>query len=462
MKFAFPSRGIGAVSAVLVISAVNPAPGLAQEPIDSLRLEVQRLAALVDSLSSEVERLRSQGLDEEADDALARLRDAAASAAAAGGGTDPEAPAENPQFVGRQRSLQQLNPEISLNADVFAHVNPDDADADNFFPREFELSLQSALDPFSRAALFISRHGEGPEVVPFGGELGHGHGGEEGPEGEEEPHGGGGFEVEEGYVEWVSLPGGLGLKLGKFFQRMTTLNRWHAHALPFQSRSLPHLAFMGEESLSQTGASVTWLAPFGGGASGTYEATVEVTRSENESLFGESTRPSVLGHINAFWQLSPSIDVEVGGAWLNGSFEAPDAFFDRNVYSVEAAFNWIPPSRSRRTGLTVRGGYMVLSGLEADDPALAGSGSVGGLWTMAELRLSNNWLVGARFDRVESPIEPDVSQWLFSPTITWWQSEFVRLRAEYDVLSAFEAEPSTGMFVLQATFAMGPHRHATY
>ncbi|MDX1495665.1 MAG: hypothetical protein R3253_16470 [Longimicrobiales bacterium] len=433
-------------------------------PSDSIRAEVQRLAALVDSLSRVVEELRAAGQEEEAGDALADLRAAAAAAAAAGGGATGGDESEEQEFVGRQRSLQRLNPEISLNADIFGHVNPDDANADNFFWREFELSLQSALDPFSRAALFISRHGSGPEIEPFGGELGeHGHGGEEGGEGEEEAHGGEGFEIEEGYVEWVSLPGGFGLKLGKFFQRVTTMNRWHAHALPFQSRSLPHIAFLGEESLAQSGVSVTWLAPFGGGSSGTYEVTVEVNRSENESLFGESSRPSVLGHVNAFWQLGGSVDLEIGGSWLNGSYEDVESFFDRNLYSVEAALNWIPPERSRRTGLTLRGGYMLLDGLvNEDDPLLAGTGDAGGFWTMAELRLNTDWLVGARFDRDQSPLEPDVTQWLFSPTLTWWQSEFVRVRAEYDLLSEFETEPSTGMFVLQVTFGMGPHRHATY
>jgi hypothetical protein len=448
--------------ALVVGAAAAPLETAAQEPTDSLRLEVRRLAALVDSLSREVERLRAEGREPEAEDALARLRAAAEAAAEAGGEPDPEQEAES--FVGRQRSLQALNPEISLNADVMGHVNPDDTDADNFFWREFELSFQSALDPFSRAALFISRHGEGPEVAPFGG--GHAHEGEgEVAEGEEEDaHGGEGFDIEEGYVEWVSLPGGFGFKLGKFFQRFGALNRWHAHALPFQSRSLPHLAFVGEGSLAQTGASVTWLAPFGGGSAGAYEVTLEVTRSENEQLFGETSRASVLGHVNGFWQLSNAVDLELGGSWLHGRHEHEAASFGRSLYGIEAAFNWIPPARSRQTGLTVRGGYMLLDGLDedAEGVAEAGDGSAGGFWSMAELRLSPSWLVGARFDHVESPDEPDVTQWLFSPTLTWWQSEFVRVRAEYDLLSGFEDEERSGMFILQVTFAMGPHKHATY
>ena len=429
----------------------TPHSAAAQAPTDSLRIEISRLAALVDSLSREVARLQASGQEEEAGDALADLRAAAAAAAAAGSASEP--PQETQTFVGRQRSLQSLNPEISLNADVFAHVNQDDTNADNFIPREFEISFQSALDPFSRAKVFISREVPGGEVEPFAD-----------PAGEEE-EGGAGFDVEEGYVEWVSLPGGIGVKFGKFFQRLGTLNRWHGHALPFQSRSLPHIAFLGEESLGQTGVSFTWLAPFGGGGSGTYEATIEIARGENEALFGGANEATVLGHVNGFWSLGSATDLELGLSWLNGDYRDEVESFSRNFYNVEMAFNWIPAARSRQTGLTIRGGYMLLDGLNAQGAAPGGgdpTDSAAGFWSMAELRLSSRMLIGARFGRVENPAAPDVTQWMTSPTVTWWQSEFVRIRAEYDFLSGFEGGNDSGMFVLQVTFAMGPHKHTTY
>lgn len=436
------------LAAVVTLAALHPPAATAQVPADSVRLELRRLTQLVDSLMQEVDRMRTEGREREADDALADLRAAAAAAAAAGAGGGPPAPAAEQEFVGRQRSLQALNPEISVNADVMAHLNPDDPDAQNFFPREFEFSFVSTLDPFSRAAIFVSRHGAGPEVVPFAGLT---------PGGEEHEEG---FEVEEGYVEWVSLPGGLGLKVGRFQQQLTALNRWHSHALAFQSRSLPHLALVGEEALTQTGASLSWLTPFGGGGAGTYVVTIEATRSENEALWGEASSPSYLGHANGFWQLSRAVDFELGGAWLTGHFVDDNGSFGRDLYTAEMAFNWLPPARSRNTGLNVRAGVMRLVGL--GDAAAAGRRSAGGFWSQAELRLSTTWLAGARFDRVSSPAAPDVEQWLFSPTLTWWQSEFVRLRGEYDFTSGIAGGDGSGMFILQATFAMGPHKHATY
>ena len=447
--------------AILILA--GPRLLVAQERVDSLQAEVERLAALVDSLTQEVANLRTSGPEEEVQDALAQLRAAAQEAAAVGEAADPTDQPVDQEFVGRQRSLQALNPEISVNSDIFGHMNTDDTSEDNFFAREFEISIVSNLDPFSRAKVFISHHNEGGELTPF--ENGHGdrnHGGHED---------GSGFAVEEGYLEWVGLPGGIGLKLGKFFQQFGQLNRWHSHALPFQTRSLPHLSFIGPESLAQTGASLHWLAPFGG-VGGTYEATLEVTRSENKMLFGESGGLSVLGHINSFWNLSSSTDLDLGLSWINGTFTDDKRSLDRNLYGAEAAITWRPPGRSRYQGLSLRGGVMAVDLIPQDEEHAERhnehaedheiSERAFGFWGMGEVRLSESWLMGTRLSRSASPEDPGETAWLISPTLSWWQSEYVRIRLEYDLLGRSLTDDREGRLLLQVTFAMGPHKHETY
>ena len=49
-----------------------------------------------------------------------------------------------------------------------------------------------------------------------------------------------------------------------------------------------------------------------------------------------------------------------------------------------------------------------------------------------------------------------------SPTLTWWQSEYVRLRLEYDLLDRNFVSTKEGRLFLQVTLAMGPHKHETY
>src|SRR5206468_7083643 len=122
---------------------------------------------------------------------LAALR--AAAAAAAGGGA-PAAPspadttAPRTEFIGRQRNASSLNPEISATGDVRL-VAREGRQRDNGVAREFEVGLQSALDPYSYTKIFISY--EAGEVS-----------------------------VEEGYLYWTGLPGRLRLDVGKFRQQL--------------------------------------------------------------------------------------------------------------------------------------------------------------------------------------------------------------------------------------------------
>ena len=69
---------------------------------------------------------------------------------------------------------------------------------------------------------------------------------------------------------------------------------------------------------------------------------------------------------------------------------------------------------------------------------------------------------GHRLDRVEQPLEPDLYRWGVLPYLTWWQSEYVRLRGEYGYLVNEPTGESENRFTLQLTWAAGPHKHAIY
>ena len=408
---------------------------------DSLRAEIAALRSQLDSLRVLVEAGGAAPAEEE--DALARLR---AAARAAAGGATPDAgqtPQGQQEFVGRARSLQALNPEISLSGDIYGSIESENSGSDNFIPREFELSVVSALDPYTRAKVFFSVEQEGGrlEVFPGGG-----------TEEEGEPN----FSVEEGFVEWVGLLGGVGIKAGRYFQQLGQLNRWHSHALPFQSRSLPHLAYIGEGPLAQDGVSLHWLLPTSGG--GAYETTFEIGRSGSEKLFGESRGLSYLGHFNAFWQLSSSTDLELGLSAIFGDHAEAGVESNTRLFALETAFNWAPPERSLYRGVTLRGGVMM-----SDPGSVVGLGdpqAALGMWSLVEVKLSRQWIAGGRYDWVENPEDRRETAWLTSPSLTYWQSEYVRLRAEYDILT--NLGNTTGQFTLRITFAMGPHKHEIY
>jgi hypothetical protein len=416
---------------------------------DSLRMRVDSLMRQVDSLRAQLARMPvvapAAPVAADTMDPLARIR-AAAAAAAGQAAVDTTTAAQAPtEFVGRQRNLSLLNPEISVTGDIFAFSRSTDAGKNNFVPREFELSFVSNLDPYSRAKVFIAHSSPGGEIVPF----------PDGSGGEEE----GDVEVEEGYVEWVSLAGGLGVTLGKFRQRFGKLNRWHAHALPGQQLPLPYLAFLGGEGLAQAGVSVHWLAPIHHG--GTYEMWGELTRSSDEVVFGTSHGLSVLGHLNGFWELSPSTYLELGLSGLSGArgtelAPAGATSAGNRLIGTDITFDWRPPERSLYRQFTLHGGAMMnwrtYDG--ADDMSAFGA------FADAEYKFATRWTMGGRYEYSENPDAPDEHAWLAGPTLTWWESEFVRLRGEYQYYHG--PNDKYGQLVFQATFAMGPHKHENY
>jgi hypothetical protein len=440
-------RGFAAIAAALVLQFA-PMPVNAQRPVtaaDSLRIRLDSLIRQVDSLRAMVVRLQTSQPGDTLD-AIARIRAAAAAAAGrAAADSQHVDTAAAPEFISRQRNLSALNPEISVTGDVFAFTRSTDADVDNFVPREFEISFISNLDPYSRAKIFVAHHTHGGGIEPFA----HEEEGEEHEESESET------EIEEGYVEWVNVAGGLGLSVGKFRQRFSKLNRWHAHALPGQQLPLPYLAFLGEEGLAQTGVSLHWLLPVHSG--GTYEVWGELTRSGN-TLFGESNQPSVLGHVNAFWELSPATYFEVGLSGITGSRSSDDdvTAAGARMFGADFTFDWRPPDRARYQQLTVHGAAMTHSRTfdGADDVSAWGG------FVQAEYKFSTRWTAGGRYEYTENPEDPDEHAWLAGPTLTWWQSEYVRLRTEYQFYRG--PEERYGQLVFQATFAMGPHKHENY
>ena len=57
---------------------------------------------------------------------------------------------------------------------------------------------------------------------------------------------------------------------------------------------------------------------------------------------------------------------------------------------------------------------------------------------------------------------PSRELWGLVPYVTWWQSEWVRLRGEYQRLEDDLVPDAEHRFLIQATWAAGPHKHETY
>jgi hypothetical protein len=390
---------------------------------DSLRRELREIHRRLDSLRAVIERLEAaRSAEPEAESELAALRAAARSLV-------PETPPDtNPEpFVIRSRSLNRLNPEISVTADVRMVGHRPGPQRDNLDIREFAFAFQSALDPYSNTKIFAS----------FG------------------EHG---AEVEEAYAYWSGLPGGLRVDLGRFRQQAGELNRWHLHALPESEFPLAIRTFFGHHGLVGNGLSLYWIAPWTSPGQGVHEVWGQVALADNEVLFDNGRSLSVLGHLNNFWQLSRSTFMQFGLTGMYG--ENPDADLETRLAAADARVTVRSPGQALYRSFTLRAEGFAVRRAAGGRVVTRHGGYVG-----AEYRTSRRLYVGGRVDYVEPFEVPDSYAWAVVPHLTWWQSEWVFLRAEWQ----HRADPvlggghtNTDRFVLQVVWSIGPHKHENY
>ena len=364
--------------------------------------------------------------DSAADD-LAALRAAAAQAAGAAPAqagerdTSRTGPADQPPPTG-PRNQNILNPEISATGDVRLIARGEGGQRDNAELREVEVSFQSALDPYSKTKIFATFEDE---------EVG----------------------IEEAYIYYSGLPGRIRLDAGKFRQPLGDLNRWHLHALPETEYPLVYQRFLGEDGLSGIGVSAYTTLPLSL-AGGTHEVYLQGTLSESDPLYAGGRQPTLLGRIQNFWQLTRSSYAQVGFTATGGN--NADADLRSRLLGLDFRFTYRPPEAGTRRDITFRA-----EGYRLHATELGVTTNRYGTFLDLTARLSRHWIVGARYDWVESPRGPDDTEWRVTPAITWWQSEFVYLRLQGEHRDS-DLTGKTNLLTLQAVWAMGPHKHETY
>ncbi len=411
-----------------------------EEKLASIDVSAQPTMTAADQAKEQEEEALSEqeraALEEELAAILGEVKSEEASAGASTAAAGQEELGTTPQkvFTGRTRTLNQLNPEISVTGDVFGTFSDGAPEGDQFRFAEFELAFQAPLDPFSLAKAF---------VVQEDGE----------------------FELEEGYIEWPALPKSIGAKFGAYRNDFGKLNRWHQHALPQSDRPLVHQAIFGEDGLRGLGASVSWLPP---AFLGNYnELWFQVTNDDNDVAFSGRgfDGPVFTLHETNYWDLSSATYFEFG---LSASLGHNDelAELQTQVYGVDWTLNWAPPARALYRGLEVRGEFL----WERREEQKGAFDDFLGAYTYATYKLSRRGFLGLRADWTQLPELPGEEVWGLSPYVEWWQSEWVRFRFQYSYSSrAIEEAPEEleslkgeNRFFFQVTWSIGPHKHERY
>ncbi|MCS7311835.1 MAG: type IV secretion system protein [Acidobacteria bacterium] len=362
----------------------------------------------------------------------------------------------------RAMNLSLLNPEITITGEVLGrytdsahetnhgHQEAEPAHADHahktpesgqiFVLRELEFGFISMLDPYSRMKVFASWED-------------------------------GSIHLEEAYVEWLTLPGRLRLSIGRQFMQVGMLNRWHLHAFPQIDPPWAMQEYLGEEAqIAQTGLYVAWLLPKLWSSAG--EVVVSLVVGDADGFRGNSlTRPAWLAYINNYYDLSKSTFLEFGASTLWGLAER-EPRLRHQIWNAFARLSWTPPEQAKYRGLDVWAEvfwnrletFLTTAELEAAIlPAPPVWRSRWGGFVFAEYRLDRRWLVGLRADYVQRMDEADTHVWGLSPVLTFWQSEWVRLRLQYSYVRTGRPDrPTEHRWMFLLTWAAGPHKHENY
>jgi len=350
---------------------------------------------------------------------------------------------ETKEFKSGQRSLQAINPEISVVGDMYGQyiANKEGFQEDlrsGAFFRVLGLHMQSNLDPFSftKAAL---------ELTPAGFELG------------------------EAYMTWTNIFPGVGLTAGKFRQQFGVLNRWHVHALDQFEFPLALTTILGGEGLNQIGLSFDWTMP--SIISDANTLTFQITNGQNEQLFSGDmfSFPAGLLHLKNYWDLSRDTYLELGLTGMIGKNnqrgydeEGTLILEDSRLTALgglDLTLFWEPLNQARYYSFIWRTELYYANKELINDRIKAFGG-----YSYVEYKFDLQWQIGTRFDYTQ-PFETDNNSkytWQIVPYITWWQSNWVRLRLQYNYLNGNEIPTAQNTIRLQIVFAAGPHKHDRY
>lgn len=334
------------------------------------------------------------------------------------------APARAQGSTAPSNSPSVANPATSVIG-WFQGVAGNDTTVQNepFMLREAEIGFQAAVDPFTRADFFLSA---GPE----------------------------GLDVEEGYIVWLALPASSQAKVGKFRADLGKFNRTHPPETPFADRPLATVAFLGDEGLSTTGASVSTIIP--NPLKLYWDLTANVGTppdSVTNPLFQSDSRADLLalGRTSMFVPLRESADLNLGVSYAN-ALANPALRGEGNRAQVavgDLTLHWKNPRRSIYRSLLAQAEMLLEQGSGAGAPRRSG------WFGYTVYQFARQWKLGARYDWTEAPGRSAHEHGTLALLI-WQPSEFSTLSVQGRRVRDFDGtDHDAGFF--KWTFNIGPH-----
>jgi hypothetical protein len=333
------------------------------------------------------------------------------------------------------------------------HAGGHDPKENGFTFQNFELVVGGAVDPYfdAQANLIVLIDQEGETVV----------------------------ELEEAYATTRSLPWGLQVKAGQYFTDFGRQNPQHPHVWDFTDQPVILSRLFGADNLRSQGAQVAWLTPLPwysellfGAQNARGETVVSFLGEEGQSIGGaeflgrQSRNFSDLLYL-ARWLNGLDLSDETSVNWGVSGLYGPNATGTSTstyILGSDLYMKWQPP-------YTVRGFPFLSWQTEAlwrrfeagfaDAPVV--DLSDWGFYTQGLWGFSPGWVAGLRVghanadgDTRNDPLRD--TRWRVSPNLTWYPTEFSRLRLQYNRdWAEFLADGSADSVWLQLEVSLGSH-----
>lgn len=345
----------------------------------------------------------------------------------------------------------RLLPDISVVGDLVFDFSRRSTQEDGrrFSVREIELALQAAVDPYFRGDVFF-----GYSDVE-------------------------GVAIEQAYLTATALPWQVEGRLGRFIMPFGKQNLTHRHDL--HTIEFPYVIqrFLGEEGLKGTGLYASKvLSPFGFYQEVILTAVDHLGELSDDLTPEEPANASLGGlgytaRLRNYWDLTPNANLEFSASASTGRRAQPlDVTGDVNAVNarqsllgLDLTYRWRPLQQGLYRSLIVQAEYM--RQLNETDPTMPDGIDPGaylgprqnfsGTYLFARYQLSRRGYFGARGDALEDPEASGQKLRAASGYYEFFPSEFSKLLAGYERLWP-EGQASQGRFIIQATFALGPHR----
>jgi hypothetical protein len=390
---------------------------------------IQDLKAQIDQLKQEYEK-RIQELEQKVEQLQIQALQA----------PEPEAAAPAAQPVQQVPGI--LNPAISVVGNFVGRADDqvvlNDAGQqidDKLNLREAELDFRVPVDPYADGVLIAAIESE------FPGEFDTG--------------------IEEGYVNikklpWISQnPLGLKIKAGRFRPMFGKINVLHIHDLPTTFHPLPIQEFLGEEGFVQQGVSTNFYIPTPWDASASLDATLEVMDGGDIALSPQQdARISYLGHVRYFRTFAGGNDVELG--WSSYFHPSSDEVGAATLHGIDFLYRWKPFRQGQYRSFLFGTEYMFAPDTTVAEVEPANTPK--GFTAFSQWQFSNRIYAGLRYDHTDVLLNPDLQRQSMTPYLSYYFSEFLRLRLSYEHRwSDLADEDGRNSLFLELNWIFGSH-----